>query len=279
LAGLQSKNELEKHTRWIAKSQVYFILYSRKIAIMMNRKDLKREWIERSPAWIKEAREGRNPTRNGLLDLSMLEACAGLKGLKILDCGCGEGRFARILVERGAGYVLGLDLCEPMIEAAKALQSEREAYQVADVQNLAFIENQTFDLAVSYLNQCDLPDFNVNNREVFRVLRQGGRFIIANLHPMRSAVGGWQMTPDGKKQHVILDNYFDEGERHWKMMGIALTNFHRSLSTYICGFLDAGFNIEGIVEPTVTQEHLRLYPELDDELRVPNFIIYKLRKP
>jgi SAM-dependent methyltransferase len=246
---------------------------------MTNRKDLKQQWVELSAAWIQEAREGRNPTRNGLLDMPMLEACANLQGLKILDCGCGEGRFCRILVERGAEYVMGLDLCEPMIKAARALQSERDAYQVADVQNLGFLEEETFDLVVSYLNQCDLSDFKANTREVFRVLRQGGRFIIANLHPMRSAVGGWQKTADGKKQHVVLDNYFDEGERHWKMMGVAVTNFHRSLSTYLCGFLDAGFRIEGIVEPTITKEHLTLYPELDDELRVPNFIIYKLRKP
>lgn len=184
-----------------------------------------------------------------------------------------------MLVERGAGYVLGLDLCEPMIEAARELQSERDAYRVADVQDLGFIEDESFDLAVSYLNQCDLPDFNAHNREVLRVLRKGGRFIVANLHPMRSAVGGWHRTPDGKKQHVILDNYFDEGERHWKTMGVEFTNFHRSLSTYTCGFLDAGFSIEGIVEPTVTEEHLILYPELDDELRVPNFVIYILRKP
>ncbi len=245
----------------------------------MNREDLKREWLELSPAWVREVREGRNSTRKGLLDQPMLEACGSVEGLEILDCGCGEGRFCRMLVERGAGYVLGLDLCEPMIEAARTLQSEREAYRVADVQALGFIADETFGLAVSYLNQCDLPDFNANNREVFRVLSPGIRFIVANLHPMRSAAGVWQKTPDGKKQHVILDNYFDEGERHWQIMGGALTNFHRSLATCTRGFLDAGFSIEGIVEPTVTDECLALYPELDDELRVPNFIIYILRKP
>jgi SAM-dependent methyltransferase len=184
-----------------------------------------------------------------------------------------------MLVERGARYVLGLDLCEPMIEAARELQSRYDAYRVADVQDLGFIVDETFDLVVSYLNQCDLPDFNANNREVFRVLKRGGRFVVSNLHPMRSAVGGWHRTPDGKKEHVVLDNYFHEGERNWKMMGVEFTNFHRSLSTYTYGFLDAGFSIGGIVEPSVTEEHLTLYPELDDELRVPNFIIYILRKP
>ena len=97
-----------------------------------------------------------------------------------------------------------------------------------------------------------------NNWEIFRVLRTSGRFIVANLHPMRSAVGSWHRTDDGKKQHLILDPYFGEGERYWEMMGIAFTNFHRSLSTYTCGFLDAGFCIERIIEPTVTEEQLAL---------------------
>ena len=196
---------------------------------MVNSDDLKREWLLMSQAWIKEAREGTNATRNGLLDVPMLGACGNVDGLKILDCGCGEGRFCRMLVERGAGSVLGLDLCEPMIEAARELQSGHDAYRAADVQDLGFIEDETFDLAVSYLNQCDLPDFHRNNRGVFRVLRKGGRFIVANLHPMRSAVGGWLRTSDAKKQHVILDNYFDEGARHWTMMG---TEFTISIEVY-----------------------------------------------
>jgi len=246
--------------------------------LLMNRPDLQQEWLNLSSAWIKEAREGKNANRKGLLDQPMLGAAGDVKGLSILECGCGEGRFCRMLVERGAAYVLGLDLCPPMIEAAKRLQSGRDTYRVADVEELDFIGSETFDLAVSYLNQCDLLDFVANTKEVFRVLKGGGRFIIANLHPMRSAVGGWHKTSDGTK-HVILDNYFDEGERHWRMLGADFTNFHRSLSTYTRGFLDAGFSIEGIVEPTVTEERLKQYPELDDECRVPNFIIYVLRKP
>jgi len=234
----------------------------------MNKTDLNREWLELSPAWIKEAREGRNANRRGLLDRPMLEACGKVAGLRILDCGCGEGRFCRMLAGQGAGYVLGVDLCEPMIEAAKELQSGRDAYRVADVQDLGFIENEAFDLAVSYLNQCDLRDFNANNREVFRVPKPGGRFVVANLLPMRSAVGGWHRNDAGEKQHVILDRYFDEGERRWKMMGVEFANFHRSLSTYVNGFLDAGFALERILEPAVTEEQLKQCPELDDETRV-----------
>lgn len=244
----------------------------------MRKEDLRREWLDLSPAWINQARETNDPIRRVLLDRPILRACGSLEGLKVLDCGCGEGRFCRVLVERGAQYVLGIDTCEPMIEAARELQCEREEYLVVDAEDLGRIEDAEFDLAVSYMNQCDLPDFGANNREVFRVLKPGGRFIVANLHPMRSAVGRWSRTVDGQKLHVILDNYFDEGPRRWAMMGGVCTNFHRALSRYVGSFLEAGFGIEGLVEPTVTAEDVTLYPELDDERRVPNFIVYILRK-
>src|SRR5262245_6614463 len=134
--------------------------------------DLRREWRELAPAWIKESRYGRNAIREGLLDPPMFEACGNVEDLKILDCGCGEGRFARKLVQRGAQYVLGVDLCEPMIEAAKDLQCSRDEYRLGDVQDLSFIHDETFDVAVSYLNQCDIPDFEANTRHSFRVLKK-----------------------------------------------------------------------------------------------------------
>ncbi len=245
---------------------------------MTNMDKLRQEWIALAPRWIKECREGRNAVRKGMLDSVMLDACGNVEGLRVLDCGCGEGRFSRMLAERRASHVLGLDLCELMINAARELQSDREEYRVADVQDLGFLEDETFDLAVSYLNQCDIPDFEANTKEVFRVLKKGGKFVIANIHPMRSATGKWCRNVDGAKEHVILDNYFDEGERHWEMLGVKFTNFHRSLSTYINKFVATGFTIEELIEPTVTPEQLIAYPELDDELRVPNFIIYVLRK-
>lgn len=244
----------------------------------MNETRLREEWLALAPAWIQEARAGRNPTREGLLDPPLLAFCGDVAGLDALDCGCGEGRFCRLLAARGARRVLGLDSCPTMIAASRERGSAREEYRVADVQALGFLPDASFDLAVSCLNQCDLPDAARNTREVCRVLRPGGRFLVANLHPMRSAVGGWQRGDDGAKQHVILDRYCDEGERRWQILGTTLTNFHRTLATALNGFLDAGFILERLVEPTPSDEMLARYPELDDECRVPNFIIYALRK-
>jgi len=44
-------------------------------------------------------------------------------------------------------------------------------------------------------------------------------------------------------------------------------------------FTETEFALEDVIEPTVDAETLARYPELDDEARAPNFIIYILRKP
>jgi SAM-dependent methyltransferase len=246
--------------------------------ITTGRTGLHEEWRQLAPAWIREMREGVNAARRGLLDRPMIEACGDVRGLRVLDCGCGEGRFCRILLDRGAGLAVGVDLCPPMITAAAQLATGKDDYLLADVEDLGFFRESAFDLVVSYLNQCDLRDFEANNQEVFRALKPGGRFVVANVHPMRSAVGGWMRGEDGAKLHVILDRYFDEGDRRWKMLGCDFTNFHRTLSTYIRAYRKSGFAIEEIIEPTLEAGDVERFPELDDELRVPNFIILVLGK-
>jgi ubiquinone/menaquinone biosynthesis C-methylase UbiE len=197
----------------------------------------------------------------------------------VLDCACGEGRFSRILLECGAAQVLRVDFCAPMIAAAKELATGKDTYRVADAEDLSFLSDGSFDLAVSYLNQCDLSDLAANTREVFRVLKPGGRFVVVNVHPMRSAAGPWMKTADGAKQHYILDRYFEEGDRRWRMLGAEFTNFHRTLSTYARAYREAGFTIDELIEPSPTAPNLALFPELDDELRVPNFVVFVLGKP
>ena len=44
-------------------------------------------------------------------------------------------------------------------------------------------------------------------------------------------------------------------------------------------FLDAGFVLEALHEPTPSDEQLVEHPDFDDEFRAPNFIIYILKKP
>ncbi|MDA1348497.1 MAG: class I SAM-dependent methyltransferase [Chloroflexi bacterium] len=238
---------------------------------------LRDEWTALAPEWIEAVTVGgdRNIHRVGLLDAWMLEAVGEVSGLTVIDLGCGEGRFSRMLAEQGA-RVTGLDLCEPLIDYARKLRLKDEEYVLGHMEDLASIGSDSFDLAVSYITLVDVPDLKRATEEAFRVLRPGGRFVVCNLQSMVTAGNGW-IKHNQVKLHYKLDDYFDESTR--QIANIDLTNFHRTLSMYLNTFLAAGFAMEGLREPRPTAAQVAQYPELGDELRVPTFIIYLLQKP
>ncbi len=243
--------------------------------------ELAAEWATLAPAWIQATAGGENVNRDGLLDAWMLRAIGEVAGRDVIDLGCGEGRFCRMLTRRGA-RVVGIDLCQPFIEFAEAHRFGNERYLVADIEDLSALPSAGFDLAVSYLSLVDVADFAAVVQEAYRLLRAGGRFVVCNLQSMNTGIkttgSPWLKDKEGRKLHFLLDDYLDEGPRAMPMFGHVVTNFHRTLSTYINSFLQTGFALEGLQEPTPSPAQLARYPELADNLRVPYFIIYLLRK-
>ena len=231
------------------------------------------QWVESAQDWI----DTDQAVRTGMLDSWMLDALGNVGGKSAIDIGCGEGRFSRLLSQLGA-TVTGVDLTEALIARARAM-STGEAYMLGDAENLNGVESDSFDLAVSYIVLVDLLDYRSAIGEAYRVLRPGGRFVVCSIHPMRSSLpGGWIRQAD-RKLFYPVDDYTDEGPREWTWWGRRFVNMHRTLSSHIAAFLDAGFTLRALHEPTPSEEQLAAHPNFDDEFRCPNFIIYVLDKP
>ena len=237
---------------------------------------LRTQWTEAAQDWI----ETDQSIRTGMLDSWMLDALGDVSGKSVIDIGCGEGRFCRLLSDLGA-TVTGIDLTEPLIEKARELGGDKETYLQGDAENLEGVADDSFDLAVSYIVLVDLLDYRRSIREAYRVLRPGGRFVVCNVHPMRTAsknIAGWIRDSSGKLFYP-LDNYAEEGPREFMWWGGPFINMHRTISSYVSAFLDVGFVLEALQEPNPSEEQLIENPKFDDELRVPNFIMYVLKKP
>ena len=191
---------------------------------------------------------------------------------------CGEGRFTRLLAELGADAT-GIDLTQPLLDRAQTLAGPNETYLLADAETLEGIQSESQDLAVSYIVLVDLDDYRASIRAAHRVLRPGGAFIVCSIHPMRMATPQGWINQGGRKLFYPLDNYAQEGPREFTWWGKPFLNMHRTLSSHITAFLDAGFILEALQEPTPSPAQLARNPHFDDEFRAPNFIIYRLRKP
>ncbi|WP_336212266.1 class I SAM-dependent methyltransferase [Nonomuraea sp. LPB2021202275-12-8] len=107
-------------------------------------------------------------------------------GDRILDVGCGTGYLTRVLapVVTPAGHVTGLDPSSAMIEYARGRAPGNCGYEVGEGQNLPFPDG-SYDAVVSSLALHHIPADARQEalREMFRVLRPGGRLVIAEFRP------------------------------------------------------------------------------------------------
>lgn len=101
----------------------------------------------------------------------------------ILDVGCGGGRtVSKLAVMASEGKVYGVDYSQASVAfATKTNKRSIAAGQVeireASVSQLPFSENM-FDLATAVETHIWWPDLPGDMREVFRVLKPGGRLVI-----------------------------------------------------------------------------------------------------
>jgi len=108
---------------------------------------------------------------------------AGARGLKVLEIGCGLGTDGAQFAEAGADYT-GVDLTEAAVELARRrfeLFNLPGKFQTADAENLDFADD-SFDLVYSHGVLHHTPETAKAIREIYRVLRPGGRAVVMLYH-------------------------------------------------------------------------------------------------
>ena len=104
---------------------------------------------------------------------SLLDAVGARSKLDALDLCCGQGNVAEALIRRGCN-VVGVDFSAAMLAFARH-RAPSAVFIDGNAQSLPFGDAQ-FDIVVSNLGICHVPDQPRALSEVRRVLRPNGRF-------------------------------------------------------------------------------------------------------
>ncbi|MBN9280031.1 MAG: methyltransferase domain-containing protein [Hyphomicrobium sp.] len=202
-----------------------------------------------------------------------------VRGLRIVDLGCGFGWFCRWARENGAADVLGIDLSENMLARARAATPDDAiTYQQHDLATVALPKGR-FDLAYSSLAIHYLEDVARLFAEVHAALIPGGHFVFSTEHPilMASRRAEWLPHLDGAPTWPV-DSYLAEGARTTEWFRPGVVKYHRTLATTLNALIGAGFAIAHVEEYGPTLEQIAAQPEWAKERERPMFLLVSARR-
>ena len=166
-----------------------------------------------------------------------------LKGRAALDLGCGTGRHTIALARAGAD-VVALDFTPEMMAVGRAkLQDWPVRWVVHRLPEPLPFPDASFDLVVMGLVAEHVAELDSVLAEALRVARPGGRLLLSELHPDRTA--------EGQKARFIDP---ETGLRR------PIATIHRTLDEYRAIASQSGWVAEGEAELIVPPELAEALP-------------------
>ncbi len=203
-----------------------------------------------------------------------------MRGLRVVDLGCGYGWFCRWAHGQGATRVLGIDVSEKMLARAKATTiGPAITYARADMERLD-LPPASADLVYSSLALHYVENLQGLLASVHRALAPGGDLVFSVEHPIFTAPTrpGWQVDAGGHKTWPV-DGYAIEGPRTTDWLANGVIKQHRTLGTTLNLLIRCGFALTHVEEWGPTDEQITARPILADERQRPPFLLIAARRP
>jgi SAM-dependent methyltransferase len=194
---------------------------------------------------------------------AVLRLAGEVRGLNVLDAGCGPGRHSKRLLDKGAS-VTGIDISPEMIQIAREHCAGRGEFFTANFER-AKLKRGSFDLIVASLCLMYSKEPGPVMRNFGRWLKRGGRLVFSVYHPVRFL-------------HKIPDFDFSKRRKVWiHLQGCDVTvfNYYHPTASYFDALHENGFGVQRLIEPVLGRRH-KGWPE--DNYRIPRSIVIEAEK-
>ena len=197
-----------------------------------------------------------------------------VKGKKILDYGCGNGKFSIYLAELGAS-VVGIDISASQLEIAEGLDNKKIKYLLSNDYRIEIKYKNYFDSAVLNFVLCEIS----SRQEIVSILKR----IYGLLKPEGSLVilnPNWDKS-NGKDFLTHQTKYTPNLKSGCKVTTILKGNppidipdYYWSKDNYLEMLKEAGFSNPEISEPLAPDDGRGW----KDEKEFPPFLIIKTKR-
>jgi malonyl-CoA O-methyltransferase len=186
----------------------------------------------------------------------------GLQGQRVLDVGCGSGRYMLHALQCGATRVSGVDFSPQMLERADL---EFDIYRGSA--EIRLLQGDLLAIPVpdawADVTLCGLVVGHVDNlqqalHELHRVTRPGGTVLCSDVHPIGHALGWVRDFKSGTRRYAV--RHTQHLYSHWHSACVAV-----------------GLKIEQVLEPMLDPDDIPIGARFDRlALEVPVALVFKL---
>lgn len=183
-----------------------------------------------------------------LAELSMVR-----EGDCVLDAGCGLGQTSLWLASERKTITTGISIVKEQVEKASAYAREMEIRGVsfvhADFLDTPF-EDNSFDAVWAIESVCHALDKSLFYEEVFRILKPGGRLVIADSFRggkplsvqgeklLKEAFSGWQILDiDTLEEHIAHANKAGFGKIEFKDVSTNMWVSYKNIDRHVRNFI------------------------------------------
>jgi cytosine/adenosine deaminase-related metal-dependent hydrolase/ubiquinone/menaquinone biosynthesis C-methylase UbiE len=229
------------------------------------KQDLSSPVVEAFDAWSEVYDTQPNPL------LALEERVLGsmipdVRGLDVLDAGCGTGRWLQRLLDRSPRSLIGVDISPAMLLLAGIKLSHDCSLLLGSCTALP-VSDTACDMVLSSFVVSYLEDLESFAREIDRVARPGATIFLTDMHPETEAFHGW------KRSFKVKGAETQVRAKRWDLQQITQA------------FQTRGFRLVSLTEPAFGPEERQIFEgcgKLDlyhSTEALPAIYVLQLRKP